>query len=213
MLNVSFQHRKNYSENSVFESDMLIRIQNLLTILQNKNQPMIFFRKSHSNFHHDNDYKYATDSIDEIEDTHNLCDFLHSIGILTFKIILYLCCSKCHNSIDIKSINSNPTIFCFKLLDDNTSTTSAIYKTTPAEFRTHVKELFDITKIDLFTSPKPTLKLKHDSRSTSSKYTKHLPRSSSLSSSRTQKGKGYLSKSKTKHKSKLKSKTKFLKKT
>ena len=70
-----------------------------------------------------------------------------------------------------------------------------------------------ITKIDLFTSPKPTLKLKHDSRSTSSKYTKHLPRSLSLSSSRTQKGKGYLSKSKTKHKSKLKSKTKFLKKT
>ena len=214
MLNVSFQHRENYHDKNVFESDMLIRIQNLLTVLKNKNQPMIFFRKSHSNCHHDNEYKYATDSIDEIKDTYNLCDFLSSIGIVNFKIILYLCCFKCHKSINIDLINSNPTIFCFKLLDVNTSNTSPIYKTTPAEFRTHVKELFNITKIkNLFAIPKPTLKLKHDSRSTSSKYTKHLPRSSSLSSSRTQKGKGYLSKSKTKHKSKLKSKTKFLKKT
>lgn len=208
MLNVSFQHRENYHDKNVFESDMLIRIQNLLTILQNKDQRIIFFRKSHSNCHHDNDYKYATDSIDEIEDTHNLCEFLSSIGIVNFKIILYLCCFKCHKSINIDLINSNPTIFCFKLLDVNTSNTSPIYKTTPAEFRKHVKELFDITKIDLFTSPKATLKLKHASRSTSSKNTKSFPcSSSSSSSSRTQKGKGYLSKSKTKHKSKLKSKT------
>lgn len=163
MLNVSFQHRENYHDKNVFESDMLIRIQNLLTVLQNKDQRIIFFRKSHSNCHHDNDYKYATDSIDEIEDTHNLCEFLSSIGIVNFKIILYLCCFKCHKSINIDLINSNPTIFCFKLLDVNTSNTSPIYKTTPAEFRKHVKELFDITKIDLFTSPKATLKLKHAS--------------------------------------------------
>lgn len=194
MLNVSFQHRENYHNKNVFESDMLIRIQNLLTVLQNKNQPMIFFRKSHSNCHHDNDYKYATDSIDEIKDTHNLCDFLHSIGILTFKIILYLCCSQCHNSIDIESINSNPTIFCFKLLDDNISTTLPIYKTTPKEFRTHVKELFNITKIkNLFAIPKPKIIIQQFKQS--------------------QKGKGYLSKTKTKTKSKTKSKSKTKTKT
>jgi len=45
MLNVSFQHRENYHDKNVFESDMLIRIQNLLTVLQNKDQRIIFFRK------------------------------------------------------------------------------------------------------------------------------------------------------------------------
>ena len=45
MLNVSFQHRENYHNKNVFESDMLIRIQNLLTVLQNKDQRIIFFRK------------------------------------------------------------------------------------------------------------------------------------------------------------------------
>ena len=158
-FDVSFEHKGNYDTVDTSKMDMMIRIKNLLKILKDNQMQKLFFRKSHSECHHNNDYQYATEDIDDIKDSIDLCEYLNREGITNFIIILYLCCKKCYTTVNVEALSTNPHIFCFKTLDNNTIDTSPIFKTTPAVFIESVKILF-MTKYDDLVSLKTSNKKK-----------------------------------------------------
>ena len=146
-LGVSFQHITNYNtyidgnlqnkklDNEFFKSDMNIRINNFKNIITshkenpNPNHKLIFIRKSHSDEHHPNisikentikphPYSYAAKAVD-FKDAKALSEYLKSIDITNFCIILFLCCKTCYANLNYTiSEMKNSNILCFKTYED-----------------------------------------------------------------------------------------------
>jgi len=162
---ISFEHQYSYDNNTTFKNDMIIRIINLLFILSTKDDLncKIFFRKSHSDYHHTDAtaYKSAADSKpNDLQDAINLSKYLKSLQITNFKIVLYLCCKQCYDdNINFNGKNiydKDKHILCVRTIDTIIRPEKAIDRTMPPIFGDSAYKLFkddveQITKDTTYT--------------------------------------------------------------
>lgn len=125
---IFFNHINDYviKEGKVnsFKDDMEIRLQNLVSALYSHNLK-IFFRKSHSDKHHnspsrekpDDNREYAIQNSD-IDDLIDLHSYLPTVGITNFRIVLFLCCGKCYKSNERLKELIDLDILCFNTFEN-----------------------------------------------------------------------------------------------
>ena len=106
---IYFHH--DFSNNDLVNQDKekyIRRCQRLINILETSNEEIIFCRKGHVCYHHnEHDGKYST-IVNDIEDAEKLDIILQNkYPKLKYKIIVILICDKCFNSIETYKSNSD----------------------------------------------------------------------------------------------------------